>query len=767
MDGGPSGAGGSRRDRAYGLFSLPCDACGGRKPWDDSGSREINPLRMEALTLSLLEFTAENVAAKPEAAYGVCGELRFKSTLGLGNLSVPGKARLDGIEQSLRARCMLKPGLPLHADVEAFMLKSPSLKLEPGFYGPLKTDVELRAGVAALSLNGTSPLRLDVEGARAEFKLGGLVRARIDASARELGSKSLNTEGSVQVNLTELAPLVDAYLPPGTRVRGDVSTRWKFGGRLPRPAEQRALFSKPPGLAGRLEPWGFIENLSLDLSLNGLNAFLPVEGAGGVEVSGMNTMQPVAVILKQGLAHVSMAGEIDIHKVLKLPFLGELPAAMPIRLSFSAEQQGLKHVHLTESMAAGPPYGIVQDLNVTAEGIDRLLEGDMPPPASAVLNRVSGELAASVRVKPGSGLEALTGPVNAKGELEAGLRLGLTAGKRLLTVLWLESPGLDITQGEGLRIEELKSHVRIDRQYRVSRAEAGTGGDTRTVRRLSREVVKDLGSDQAFESGGKDASRRLTDDLRRKLSGERNLRMRLMSVKAGDLAFIVRHPELQFRLDEGLPGIDHFQMDALGGTIQGDLNVTQDEGVFQMLAGLAFSGVRADELIPTLKGELPPEETEISGSLRVRVPLSENYRRVLDDLQFSLNLSHIGAKAMERFLYALDPRESNERIVQQRELLRIGTPKWIALDIGNGSLSLSGEVEAKGVRIDLPRIRRLNIANLALQQDLEQYVTRLGPVLKALRLLSADTIETGPEQRIRLSRSRPSFSTSPYPAAPR
>jgi translocation and assembly module TamB len=265
-------------------------------------------------------------------------------------------------------------------------------------------------------------------------------------------------------------------------------------------------------------------------------------------------------------------------------------------------------------------------------------------------------------------------------------------------------------------------------------------------------VLEDRGPERSGERGGDAASRRLRDDLRGKLSGDRSIDADRIALRAAGLALQVRNPEIEFRLDRGLPAADHFQMDLLGGTVQGNLSVLREGDAYQVSTGCAFSGLRADDLVPGLKGELTPEEAELSGSLSVTVPLSEDTQSVLEGLRLRLNLSHIGSKALERFLYALDPHESNETVVHQRELLKIGTPRWVDVEIRYGTLSLSGELEAKGVRIDLPPIRRLNIGSLALEGQLERHLLRLGPVLEGLRILSADTIELGPDGKVRLHR---------------
>jgi hypothetical protein len=75
----------------------------------------------------------------------------------------------------------------------------------------------------------------------------------------------------------------------------------------------------------------------------------------------------------------------------------------------------------------------------------------------------------------------------------------------------------------------------------------------------------------------------------------------------------------------------------------------------------------------------------------------------------------------------------------------MGTPRWIKLKIQYGHLSLSGEVEAKGVRLSLPRIERFNISNLPIHQRIEKNLSALGVIVNVLRKMSADGIYISPD----------------------
>jgi len=93
--------------------------------------------------------------------------------------------------------------------------------------------------------------------------------------------------------------------------------------------------------------------------------------------------------------------------------------------------------------------------------------------------------------------------------------------------------------------------------------------------------------------------------------------------------------------------------------------------------------------------------------LWVGLPLSTSIDRLLQDMEFELEITRIGTRALERMLYALDPYEDNESIVRQRKLLRMGSVRWVTAGLKDGMLSTSGQVEVKGVKLAIPRLERL------------------------------------------------------------
>jgi hypothetical protein len=239
--------------------------------------------------------------------------------------------------------------------------------------------------------------------------------------------------------------------------------------------------------------------------------------------------------------------------------------------------------------------------------------------------------------------------------------------------------------------------------------------------------------------------RRLMSDLKGRLAPRPTLSFDLATIQAGPVPLELSNHELAFRLVRDLPTVDYFQMDLLEGTVNGSLSISHKEGGFVLEGNCALSGLNANRLLPHIIRGVPDEDAELSGKISLWLPLSPDPEKVLQGLRSSVDITHIGSGVLERILYALDPYESNETIVQQRKLLRIGTPRWISMKIQYGNLSLSGEVEAKGVRLSLPRIERFNISNLPIHKRIEKSLSVLGLIVNVLRKMSADGIYISPE----------------------
>jgi hypothetical protein len=103
----------------------------------------------------------------------------------------------------------------------------------------------------------------------------------------------------------------------------------------------------------------------------------------------------------------------------------------------------------------------------------------------------------------------------------------------------------------------------------------------------------------------------------------------------------------------------------------------------------------------------------------------------------------------------MDPTGSNEAIVRQRKLLESGRPKLIQLAVEQGNLSLTGTVEVKGIKIQLPPIKRFQISELPLQDQFSNVNIPLNTILNLLHIVAAQGIMITSDNSIQWIGARP------------
>lgn len=711
-------------------------------------------IRLEQIDLPSFDLLATDMALSPDAIFGISGKISMDESAVIKRIRGPKKVRVPELRQSLKVQLLLDPDPLATVDIKRFEVAAPSLSIEDAFKERIETGLDFQSGVTGLKLRGLSPLQADVEKLRADLDLEGLFRAGFDARALDLGSERLETRGDLFVNVRNLVTLLPSgTMPPGS-VDGTIAMHYDFKGRLPRKAEMSLLAKGEGPLIERLRKIEFLEKLEIKTLLNNLGGDLDLGHNASLKVSRIGSSSPLILSLKNGVKEGSLKGEVLFGRVVELPLLGRLDQPMRITLSFSGAHEDFRSLRLSDRMHV-EPLNLNQSVEISLHKIDKLLADGLGSPLEVLLQKVEGSAHGKIWADFKDDLSVYIEGLNLKGYLEAGAEILLTGGRDVLINSWLESPGLDVGIGEKLQITRLRSHIKLEKRYHTTPL-----AETDSVKKpaptpLSLEVLNPQVDAQPAGEAGNIALRRLMDDLWGRLSPQRSLSMDSAIINVGPVPLEISNQEIAFRFLEDLPHIDYFQMDLLGGTSVGSLSLVKKEKGFVLEVNCSLSGLNANRLLPDIMSDVPDEEADISGGFSLKLPLSPDPRQVLNDLSLNAELTRIGAGALERFLYAMDPSESNEIIVRQRNLLRKGTPRWIKVKIGNGNLSMSGEVEAKGVKLDLPRIERFNVATLPVHQGMESGLSRLGDIIDLLKKISADKITIDPEGKIRLESSKP------------
>ncbi len=220
------------------------------------------------------------------------------------------------------------------------------------------------------------------------------------------------------------------------------------------------------------------------------------------------------------------------------------------------------------------------------------------------------------------------------------------------------------------------------------------------------------------------------------------------NIEAGPLPLKFEHSMLDFNLNNGLPVLNYFQINLAGGALTGSVSVLQRNTDFFLRSRAAFSGLNTGKILPDTAKNMYDEESELSGQISVMLPFYTKLKPILREMQMELIFTHIGSQAIERLLYALDPFARNEAIMSQRRIFQTGTPRWIRAVVKNGNMSLTGEVEIKGVRIEIPPVERLNISNLSWPDQIEKHLAGLKPLIRILEISSANIMEINNEGEI-------------------
>ena len=431
-------------------------------------------------------------------------------------------------------------------------------------------------------------------------------------------------------------------------------------------------------------------------------------------------------------------------EILSLPSMGELKTPLGANFSFDALSQNFNSLQLREKLQL-TPLAVAQNLELSLNKLNQLLRKKKKPDLTTLLKILEARIKAGIAVNMGPQLTPFAKGTTLEGPLNGHLDMTLHGGKSVSIKANLESEGLDVALPSKLAIKNLKTHLQLEKNL------CPLIRSTENQRKKTRNSTFTIGASARTSAPLKSfatnpLSQRMIEDLRGRLSKKPTLSFAEARLEKGPFPILLKNAQLQMRLSQSLPSMDYFQMDVMGGTFLGALRVLEDQNRYRLQLEGAFSGLDANRLLQRgntgnmEEQQGTDEATQISGRMSLQVPITASAGNIMGNLDAVFRLTHIGSQTLERFLYAMDPQENNEAIVRQRALLKKGTPRWIEVVVKNGSLSLTGEVAVGGTTIRLPAVNRLNMTSLAIQKQIQALAGRLLPLLKALKILSANTL---------------------------
>ncbi len=729
----------------------------GMRAFHLKGKEQIS---IKDLHIPRFHLLANNLSPSSAAFFGITGKIDVEQTLSFEKLSVSDRIYLSSFLQSLDIQLILPPSPSLSVTTLALSASSPSLTLKGLPSGPVTTPFEMKTTMEELTLSKDKPYRVDIKKGNADLSTGKVMEAHLKAHVVDSGLKELQSDGTVAIDLAKASPLLPSSLRAsalkGGKVGGKVDLLWNYIGRRPTPMEMERFLNKDVPLKDKLQSAVFLETAEIQTKLTDIHLDIPFGEKGALKIDKINTPEPLTFSLGSGFKEAKFRGNIVVEGVRNLPASIKIGQPVGGVLSISGMLDHLEALKLSQNLSL-TPLGLSQSLTVTLSGLDRFLAVTDDTPQEKALKKLRGSIETSLKAAPGPGLSPYLKALPMQGlkvtgtaEALAGLDLDGNGG--ITGRIQLKSSHLDIALQDRLSIKDLKMDVDLEKKLRVVSGKSKKRTGTPASSYLSVKVLDLPLSTQTTPGIRSQTSPNQSPlgDLRVPFARVPSLAFDSLYVKMNPVPLNLTDFALHLRLEDSLPVIDSFQFDLLGGTFLGDISLFREgkgpNDLYLMAMDGSFTGINTARLAPDVQQtdsqgrDTLDRETELSGNISLRFPVSNNPDIAIDNLSGVIRLTHIGSKTLERLLYAMDPYENNEMIRKQRNLLRQGTPLWITVEIRSGNLSLAGEVLIRGARIALPTIQRLNITALPLRKRLEKVFSSLGPMVDALKAMSANTI---------------------------
>lgn len=731
------------------------------------------PLTLALLALLGCSLQAEGLRQDSAALFGISGTAVLEQQLQAKAISAPGKLEVPDLSQRARLRIELPSANAAMVRLETLELDAPLLRtLQPG-KKPLETPLSLRASAPEIRLTGPAPLTPSLRELKLTLNIGEALGSVCTLSLTGNTGRDLSSEGQLTVDARKLMALAAPFAPAKAKASGTLAAAWKLSASLPAPKPEQSV-SKPAApmtLSRSLKQLDFIHEARASLTLGDLDLDWPLAAASGapaetLRLRGARTASPLLVTMKNGMREMSLTGSLGFGPMSDLPGLGHLAQPLSGLLTLSAGMQNARSLQLAEALHLDG-LQLDQTFSVNLDKLDTML--DREDRLTALLELVDGSMDFKLKasLSPAQAEKALEkgivgigkllktktktaqGHAFGTGQVEAAAEARLAGGRSLALSARLLSPGLELRLGPDLVISGLSSNLSFQRRFTLSPGLRCPGSDAFAAAPLSEQVI---GLEATALSTGYAGAGTLAAQTRTGFGGTGvggtgggSFSLARLKLKAGGLPLDIHDLELQLDTSGPIPGLRSFRAGLLGGDIKGNAMLSPKAGRYQLSANLDFTGIDPSRLLPAKASKDMGSQAETSGRIRiVSVPLTPDPELLLQGIELYADITKIGPRTLERLLYALDPEEQNETIVQQRRLMDIGYPRLIRTGVAFGNLTLSGVVEVKGFQLDLPPLDRLRIANLPIRRQLAKPLASVPALIKALDAASGSQICRNP-----------------------
>ncbi len=484
----------------------------------------------------------------------------------------------------------------------------------------------------------------------------------------------------------------------------------------------------------------------MGIAATGLKEALDV-GIAGQEVRVKQRFAAKKVTYNDALGDDSLQPELSLD--LRLDNLDRLNLAWVTKLPRHA-------VNVNVTTAASGFRFLIEEQLAQKEKPERELtaeeqKAELMKQAKRVLDQTALDLDLKVNVSDLSKLALVKG-LAVGGGLSVDMAAALEPNRSVAASLKLGADGLslrmDKTTAKGqetvVQVKDMNADIRLARRLELVEATVASAGPSAP---LSDTFLGNINT--LLATRGRETSRTLYSDLRSYVPQRDNLNIK--SVTAGPAQIDDFALDLDF--EDGV-WIDHLSMTALGGSMTGRVGAGLLGGHYVVALAFEFTGLSGKSMLPFLDKGVPDEDAEISGNFMLAMKLTGSKQVGLDDIFMAFNITKVGSRALDRFLLAQDPTESNPQIVVARKYTRLGRPYRVSIRVVNGEMRQAISVKMAGVPkpIPLPLPESIPLGKIMDLGMFEKPLAALNQVRAALQMLAAKKIEFGKDGSVRFSR---------------
>ena len=692
-------------------------------------------LSLNRFRLEQINITGDDIKVVETSPLGVSGNFEFSDTIDVNSIELNKAFKLNEIKQALDASLAITPEGIAKAALNSLSIRIPDIKVSDPALGPLETSADLDISLSAFRLNSIDNMDLDINDLAARFAAGRMLDLNIRANAEQAGQKHLNASANAEINLAELFKTFNISHRFNISGAGEATLGIQISGKRPNSNQLSGL--KALRLNDNL---AFLDTCRIDLDLS--NGALSYRNDNHLVLDiGQITGTPV---LSYELAGKTAAGRLSSHITLsRISEIYILQPTEPASTEFSLDlrHQGTDQISGRQRIQI-QPGNFDQSIEISLDGLASAFSQKTP---YDIFQRISGKASASVQLPKAEELSKLAVPGMATIELAGGISSYITLQKppenRMAGNIRLNVSDLSASMPEVFSLDGINGNIELSKAVKIQTATSKTT-QFDTEKWLSQQIMEIGGTLQPNEPLESTPINSSFNQIPGISNPETGLSLNGGKFSAAGIPIAIGPSRISLSLSRGLPGIDFLNLDILGGTFRGNLFIDQKSSGYFLETRLNFTGIDPGQIFPDTNAEIQSGESEINGSLFGSIPIDRQMGNVLENAEIHIDFRKIGSRALERLLYALDPYESNEAIVSQRRLLRMGSPRQIRLSLEDGFLSLKGEIAIKSVPIAIPPLRRLNIAQLPGIKKFEASLSAIDPIIHVLDLMAADTVST-------------------------